>query len=118
MLDFENTYEKLDETITLKEKTITELNTKLGEFIEAKLDYTTKYNNKLITLDFNTLIDGRVTDAGKKACIDDALQTELREYKTLENDCEILKNTIKLCDDKISVYKRGLDYALDIINIQ
>ena len=101
---------ELEKIINSKAKNTEELNKKLTEFTQAKIEYNESYNKKLVETDFNEVIDGRVTDAGKKAYIENSLQEKLSLKKKLENDCECLKNNIKVDDDLIRLYSYAIEY--------
>lgn len=101
---------ELEKIIDLKEKKMEELNKRLTDFTKAKIEYNESYNNNLVVTDFNDVIDGRVTDASKKAYIENSLKEELSKKKLLENDCECLMNIIKVLDDKVKLYSYAIEY--------
>ena len=101
---------ELQEIIKLKNTTMRELNLKLFDFTKASIEYNNAYNEKLTTLEFDTLIKGRVTDASKKAYIENILKEKLASKKELEVKCEQLKNQIKVLDDRIRLYEYAIKY--------
>ena len=100
----------LEKIINIKEKTVNELNKKLKEYTTAKNKYAVSYNRLLITTNFSEVLDGRATDASKKAYIDDGLHEELKSKNSLDSECECLKNTIRVLDDKIRLYSQAIEY--------
>lgn len=114
MLNPTETFNEYERIVNLKKETVDELNKKLTELTKAKLKYTNEYNQRLIKVDFNTVLNGRVTDATKKAYLDNKLSKELDDYKTLETECDTLKNTIKCYDDKLNMLSRLSEYAISL----
>lgn len=101
---------ELQKVIELKETKTKELNTKLYDLTKASILYNDAYNEKLTTLDFDDLIKGRVTDASKKAYIENILKEKLASKKEAEVECDKLKNQIKVLDDRIRLYEYAIKY--------
>ena len=90
--------------IEKKEKLNKDLDNKLAQIVQLKLDESNK-RAELMSGDLTNKIEGKVTEKAKVAYCDKILRGKIKAIEWLDNDVGKIKRMINLCDDKISAYK-------------
>ena len=90
--------------IEKKEKLNKELDKKLVQIVQLKLDESNE-RAELMSSNLNDKIDGKVTEKAKVAYCDKVLKGKIKAIDWLENDVAKIKRMINICEEKISAYK-------------